>query len=412
MSVTFIGLGYIGLPTAALLASKNISVAGVDINPEIVEAVNNGRALIEEPGLQNLVRSASESGKLQAFTTPQSANIYVIAVPTPLIQTEGRKEANVDYVLESVASISKLLKKDDLIIVESTCPVGTTEKICKLISKLRDDLTIPNEASHDSDLAIAYCPERVIPGKTIDELQTNSRIIGGVTPACSERAKKLYEVFSTGELVATDAKTAELAKLAENAYRDVNIAYANELSYICDDENIDVSELIKLTNRHPRVNILSPGPGVGGHCIAIDPWFIVQKNRQISNLIRQAREINDSKPDWIINKVKQQIDNHILNSKLTLETLNIAVLGITYKPNIDDVRESPALYIANELHTLYATKVSVVDPNIASEDQPHIRFKTLNDLDESINVIIKLVNHKEFDNISCSMNQMYLDFSA
>ncbi len=379
--VSVIGLGYIGLPTAALLASAGYSVSGIDIDEHAVTTINQGKAHIVEPDLGSYVHSAVSGRRLQAFLLPQSADIYMICVPTPFYQGGEVPQPNIDYVLKAARSIAPLLKLGDLVILESTSPVGTTGKIESLFR----DAGIQTDKIH-----IAYCPERVLPGKIMTELVENDRIVGGVTPIAARVVAEFYRTFVRGQVLETDAKTAEMCKLTENSFRDVNIAFANELSLICDKEGVDVWRLIDLANRHPRVNILRPGAGVGGHCIAVDPWFIVARDLPNSRLIRTAREVNDYKTKWVIEKIKlAAADSKVKYGKKP----KIACLGLAFKPDIDDLRESPALEIASSLVS-EGYDVVAVEPNVnANSVVPLIGLsEALADSD----IIAILVGHREF----------------
>ena len=331
--VAVIGLGYIGLPTAAVLASRGIHVHGVDTNAETVKIITGGGIHIVEPELDILVRAAVQTGRMRETTTPVAAQAFLIAVPTPF---KDDHVPDVSYVKAAVLSIAPVLAKGNLVILESTSPVGTTEQMAAWLAEARPDLSFPQDAGEAADVNIAYCPERVLPGRIIHELVANDRVIGGMSAACAARAKTLYQCFVRGECITTSARTAEMCKLTENTFRFVNIAFANELSMICDPLGINVWELIALANRHPRVNVLQPGPGVGGHCIAVDPWFIVHAAPDLSPLIRAAGEVNSHKPEWVIAKIKSMTEN------FTKPHVTIACLGVSFKADIDDLRESPA----------------------------------------------------------------------
>ena len=392
-----IGLGYIGLPTAAVIASRGIRVIGVDINSHAVATINEGRIHIVEPELDVLVQGAVAAGKLKAVTKPEKAQVFLIAVPTPF--KDGHKP-DISFVEAAALSIAPLLEKGNLVVLESTSPVGTTEKMSEWLSNSRSDLTFPHLVGELADINIAYCPERVLPGSVVRELVQNDRVIGGMTTRCAERARALYKIFVQGECVLTDVRTAEMAKLTENAFRDVNIAFANELSIICDKLGINVWELISLANRHPRVNILNPGPGVGGHCIAVDPWFIVDSAPETARLIRQARQVNDSKPNWVIEKVNQAI------ASLTKEhgDISVACLGLTFKANIDDLRESPSLEIVQHLACQASAKLLVVEPFIDELPAALSKFKNVEfvKLEEAIRrakVVLLLVDHAPFKEV-------------
>ena len=360
MIVSVIGLGYIGLPTAAVLASCNIKVIGVDTSQRAVQIINQGQVHIIEPELDDLVKTAVTTGYFHATNQPENADVFVIAVPTPF---KDEYKPDTSYIESAVRSISAVLKKGNLIILESTSPVGTTEKITELLKEERPDLNFPEYGKHDvnTDVNIAYCPERVLPGHIVRELVENDRIIGGMTDDCARKAYEFYKIFVKGKCMTTDARTAELCKLVENSYRDVNIAFANELSLISDNLGVDVWNLINFANHHPRVNILQPGPGVGGHCIAVDPWFIVDSSPDEAKLIRTARLVNDSKPKYVLEQVKKakklcQKNEH---------NINIACLGIAFKSDIDDLRESPALKIAASISLTKLRNLYIVEPNIS-----------------------------------------------
>jgi UDP-N-acetyl-D-mannosaminuronic acid dehydrogenase len=306
--IVVMGLGYIGLPTASMLATKGYTVVGVDVNPDTVETINQGKIHIVEPDLDLLVKSAVHSGNLTASLEPCEADVYIIAVPTPFQKNKNDaiKVPDISFVEAATRSIAPFLNEGNLVILESTSPVGTTERVHSVIAELRPELVQSNPNNHEPPIYIAHCPERVLPGQILRELVDNDRIIGGIDKASTQKARGLYKTFSNGQILLTDCRTAELAKLVENSFRDVNIAFANELSLICDKVGVNVWELISLANRHPRVNILQPGPGVGGHCIAVDPWFIVDAAPDLSRLIRTAREVNDFKPQWVVEKVKSR----------------------------------------------------------------------------------------------------------
>jgi UDP-N-acetyl-D-mannosaminuronic acid dehydrogenase len=386
-TVSVIGLGYIGLPTAAMLASRKLRVFGVDVSKKAVDTINQGKIHIVEPELDLLVHAAVTGGYLTAQLTPTAADAFMIAVPTPF---HDDLSPDLSYVEAATKAIAPVLQKGNLVVLESTSPVGTTELICQWIKEIRPDLSVPTDTS-SPDLHVAYCPERVLPGKVVHELISNDRIIGGLTPACSEKAKALYQTFVAGECLVTDARTAEMSKLTENAFRDVNIAFANELSLICDKLNINVWELIRMANRHPRVNILTPGAGVGGHCIAVDPWFIVHSAPEQARMIRTAREVNDFKPEWVLQKILASIANHTLNKP------TVACLGLAFKPDIDDLRESPALHIVNKLADAYDGKVLAVEPNVEETNKLNAKAQLVS-LEQGLqaDIIVMLVKHKAF----------------
>ncbi|MBA2817588.1 UDP-N-acetyl-D-mannosamine dehydrogenase [Candidatus Pantoea persica] len=361
-TISVIGLGYIGLPTAAVLASQQKKVVGVDINARAVETINRGAIHIVEPALDKVVYEAVTQGFLRATIQPEAADAFLIAVPTPFMADH---QPDLRFVKAAAESIAPVLKKGDLVILESTSPVGTTELMAEWLAVMRSDLRFPQHGG-TPDIFIAYSPERVLPGKIMQELIHNDRVIGGMTPACSAQASALYRLFLQGECVETKARTAELCKLTENSFRDVNIAFANELSLICADQGINVWELIALANRHPRVNILQPGPGVGGHCIAVDPWFIVAQNPSLVRLIRTAREVNDSKPHWVLQQVKAALADCLTHSCKRADEIVIACFGLTFKPDIDDLRESPAMQVAQMIAKWHCGQSWVVEPHIAS----------------------------------------------
>lgn len=336
-TISVIGLGYIGLPTAAAFASRQKQVIGVDINQHAVDTINRGEIHIVEPDLASVVKTAVEGGFLRASTTPVEADAWLIAVPTPF---KGDHEPDMTYVESAARSIAPVLKKGALVILESTSPVGSTEKMAEWLAEMRPDLTFPQQVGEQADVNIAYCPERVLPGQVMVELIKNDRVIGGMDAGLLGPCQRTVQDFLEGECVVTNSRTAEMCKLTENSFRDVNIAFANELSLICADQGINVWELIRLANRHPRVNILQPGPGVGGHCIAVDPWFIVAQNPQQARLIRTAREVNDHKPFWVIDQVKAAVADCLAATDKRASELKIACFGLAFKPNIDDLREA------------------------------------------------------------------------
>lgn len=403
-SICMIGLGYIGLPTAAVFARYGMTIKGVDINQHAVDTINQGKIHIEEPGLEELVKLAVDAKLLKAYTTPQEADAFIMAVPTPFKGEDH--EPNVDYIEAATRSLAKVLKKGDLVILESTSPVGTTEKMSQWLAEERPDLTFPHqEAGEESDVRVAHCPERILPGQMIRELVENDRVVGGITPKCTEAATALYKIFVQGECVETSARVAEMSKLTENSFRDVNIAFANELSLLCDKMDISVWELIEMANKHPRVNILQPGCGVGGHCIAVDPWFIVHDFPHDAKIIKTAREINDGKPLYVISKVKDTVKG--------IENPKIACLGLAFKPDIDDLRESPALEITKMLSDEANVEILVVEPNVKELPEVLANRKnvTLISLDQALqeaDVAVVLVKHKEFINFNA--NKIVLDF--
>lgn len=396
-TISVIGLGYIGLPTAAVFASRKKQVIGVDVNQKAVETINRGEIHIVEPDLDMVVHAAVTEGYLRATTTPEAADAFLIAVPTPF---QDDHEPDLDYIESASKAIAPVLKKGDLVILESTSPVGATEQMSAWLAEARPDLTFPQTHGEDSDIRVAHCPERVLPGHVLRELVQNDRVIGGMTPKCSAAAASLYKIFVEGECVITNARTAEMCKLTENSFRDVNIAFANELSIICDKLDINVWELIRLANRHPRVNILQPGPGVGGHCIAVDPWFIVSKTPEQARLIRTAREVNDSKPEWVLNKVKLAIADFLQkNSEKTARDVTIACFGLAFKPDIDDLRESPAVGIAQKISEFHNGQVVAVEPNIPelpTKLKARINLWEIDSALKEADILVLLVDHKEF----------------
>lgn len=401
-TISVIGLGYIGLPTAAVFASRKKKVIGVDVNQHAVDTINRGEIHIVEPDLDMIVRAAVVEGSLKAVTKPEPADAFLMAVPTPFIHDkEGDShKADLKYIKAASEALAPVLQKGNLVILESTSPVGTTEAMAEYLAQARPDLTFPQTHGEDSDIRIAHCPERVLPGHVLRELVANDRVIGGMTPKCSAAASALYKIFVEGECVITDARTAEMAKLTENSFRDVNIAFANELSTICHKLGINVWELITLANRHPRVSILQPGAGVGGHCIAVDPWFIVDSCPEEARLIRTAREVNDRKPNWVLDRVKEQLEaHHQANPNKSRRDLVVGCLGVAFKPDIDDLRESPALGIAQTIAEL-GCQLQVVEPNISelpnSLSQSNVALATLEQVLEEADVICVLVKHKQF----------------
>lgn len=390
--VVMMGLGYIGLPTAALIASNDINVLGVDVNEKVVQTINNGDIHIVEPALDGLVRHDVERGFLKAATSPDAADVFLLAVPTPF---KGDYKPDLKYVESATRMILPHLKQGDLFIIESTSPVGTTEKMANLINQERPELK--------GEVYIAYCPERVLPGNVIYELRHNDRAIGGIDESSTNKACEFYRLFVDGELHKTNARTAEMCKLVENSSRDVQIAFANELSMICDKASINVWELIKLANKHPRVNILQPGTGVGGHCIAVDPWFIVSEFPKESKIIRSAREINNYKTEWVIEKIKSTaLKFEIDHGKKP----KVACMGLAFKPNIDDLRESPALHVAKSLIS-FEIKVLAVEPNITQHNELLViqYEKALQEAD----ILVYLVNHKKFKEVH-NQDKIILDF--
>lgn len=397
--ISVVGLGYIGLPTATMFASRRYRVIGVDVNEKTVRTINRGEVHIVEPDLDIAVRSAVAAGYLTASTTPEPADAFLIAVPTPF--DNGNHLPDISYIEAAARSIAPVLAPGNLVILESTSPVGTTERMADILAQARPDLTFPRSDGEASDIRIAHCPERVLPGKVMRELVTNDRVIGGMTPRCSELASRLYRIFVAGECIhASGPRTAEMVKLTENSFRDVNIAFANELSLICARQDIDVWELIKLANRHPRVNILQPGPGVGGHCIAVDPWFIVANAPDEARLIRTAREVNDGKPRWVVDQVRAALAHHLAAHPDTApQEVTVACYGLTFKPDIDDLRESPALEIARSIGQELNGRLLVVEPYISSLPKEVVNCGTLVSLEvalEEADIHVMLVDHAIF----------------
>jgi UDP-N-acetyl-D-mannosaminuronic acid dehydrogenase len=395
--VCVVGLGYIGLPTAALIASRGATVIGVDIDPSIVATIADGRIHIAEADLDGLVQKSVFSKRLLARGEPAPADVFMIAVPTPL---SGNKKPVIDYVLSAARSIAPHLKKGNLVILESTSPVGTTEQVTDVLAGLRPDLAFPKYGGNGKapDVAVAYCPERVLPGRILIELVQNDRCVGGMTPGCATKAREFYELFVRGKCIETSARTAEMVKLTENAYRDTNIAFANELSVICDHVGIDPWEVIELANRHPRVEILKPGPGVGGHCIAVDPWFIVDAAPHQARLIRTSREVNDGKADYVLERAKALIDAY--------PEREVTCLGLTFKANVDDLRESPALEIAERLAADCDSRIQVVEPFIDELPPELAKYGARKiDLDEALEqsgILILLVDHDAFRRVGAA----------
>ncbi|WP_322803486.1 UDP-N-acetyl-D-mannosamine dehydrogenase [Vibrio alfacsensis] len=410
-TISVIGLGYIGLPTAAMFASRKKKVIGVDVNQHAVDTINQGKIHIVEPELDMIVSAAVTEGYLKAVKTPEPADAFLIAVPTPFLPcAEGEVPApDLTYIEAASNAIAPVLKKGDLVILESTSPVGATEQMAAWLAEARPDLTFPQTHSDNADVNVAHCPERVLPGHVVRELVENDRVIGGMSTICSERSVELYKIFVQGECVITNARTAEMAKLTENSSRDVQIAFANELSIICDKLDINVWELIALANRHPRVNILQPGPGVGGHCIAVDPWFIVSKTPEEAQIIHTARKVNDSKPEWVINKVKIAIAELLqANPEKTVKDVTIACYGLAFKPDIDDLRESPAMQIVKEIASIHSGSVIAVEPNIEQlpSSLEKVELQNFDDAKSNADIHVMLVDHKEFK--AESINSPYL----
>jgi UDP-N-acetyl-D-mannosaminuronic acid dehydrogenase len=395
--ISIIGLGYIGLPTAAMFASRKIEVVGVDINQAAVDTINRGEIHIVEPDLDMVVHAAVAQGFLKATSVAEPAEAFLIAVPTPF--KGSNHDPDLSYIEAACKAIAPVLKAGDLVVLESTSPVGATEAMAGWLAAERPDLSFPQKAGELSDIRIAYCPERVLPGKVMQELITNDRVIGGMTRRCSLDAAELYSVFVTGEcIIASNPRVAEMTKLTENSFRDVNIAFANELSVICDRLSIDVWELIRLANRHPRVNVLQPGAGVGGHCIACDPWFIVSSAPEDAKLIRTAREVNDAKPHWVLPKIHAEIAALLENDpSRTASDIKIACYGVAFKPDIDDLRDSPALAIVQRLIAAHSGTIMVVEPNIDKLPPALDGAELVSMLDAAdADLHVLLVDHKYF----------------
>ena len=392
--VCVVGLGYVGLPTAAILAGRGVEVIGVDIDSNRVDTVNAGRSPFDEPGLDSLVADAVSAGTLSARGDPTQADVFIVAVPTPV---SANRSPDLSYVHTAVDSLAHVLRKGNLVIVESTCPVGTTEKVCAGLASARPDLTFPHSAGEASDIRVAYCAERILPGNALDELVENDRVIGGVSPACAEAAKRLYEMFVEGVCHSTCVRTAELSKLAENAFRDVNVAFANEMSLVCKALGVDPWDMIGLANRHPRVEILNPGPGVGGHCIPVDPWFIADAAPHLTPLVQAARLVNDGMPKVIADNVIAECEG--------LDNPVVACLGLAYKADTADLRESPAIEVVKHLQKRMNGRILVVEPFV-TELPPDIDSKgttKLIALDEGLaaaDVVVLLTDHSVFADIS------------
>lgn len=398
-SVAFIGLGYIGLPTAVMMAQHGLDVTGVDVLPEKVRQINDGEISIVEPGLEDALKDVLAKGTFHATTAVPHADAYIIAVPTPFTSSH---DVDMKFIYSAAESIAPQLVGDELVVLESTSPPLTTQKMAERILELRPDLSLDNGKTESTKpvIHVAHCPERILPGRAMEELRTNARIIGGISSEATRRATEIYSSFCEGELLQTNARTAELSKLTENSFRDVNIAFANELSLICEKLDIDVWELIRLANHHPRVNILQPGPGVGGHCIAVDPWFIVSAAPEEARLIHTARLVNDSKPEWVFSKVQRAVEDN--------NATDVAVLGLSFKADIDDLRESPSLHIAQEIaQRLPGISVHAVEPNISKlpESLEKLNNVTLDQLAPAISqsqIVLLLVDHKPFKEVTAA----------
>lgn len=401
-TVTVFGLGYIGLPTAAVIASRGISVLGVDVKQEIVDKLATGTIHIYEPDLDGLAQKVINSGTLRVSTTPETSDVFMIAVPTPV---GADRSPALDSVFSAAKAMAPHLKEGSLVILESTSPVGTTEAISNFLAGLRPDLRFPTNAGDAANVNLAYCPERVLPGRILTEIVDNARCVGGITPKCARRAQRFYKRFVRGACIVTTARTSEMVKLAENAFRDANIAFANELATICDSLTVNVWDVIDLANRHPRVNILKPGPGVGGHCIAVDPWFIVHSAPEQAQLIRKARETNDGRIGYTVDQAVALIEDH--------PYAKVACLGLAFKANVDDLRESPALEVAHELAQRYPDRVVIVEPYInelpSEFDGIGVPLMSLDHALAECEVAIVLVDHDEFKSIPTS-DRRHLSF--
>lgn len=404
--ICVIGLGYIGLPTAATFAAHGVKVTGVDVNQHAVDMINQGKVHIVEPDLDALVKVVVAKGMLSAQTAPVAADAYIVAVPTPF---KDDHQPDLKYIEAASKALAPYLKPGNLVILESTSPVGATEDMSAWLSEVRPDLSFPQQVGEAADILVAHCPERVLPGKVLQELISNDRIIGGMNHLSSKASCDLYKTFVQGACIETNARTAEMCKLTENSFRDVNIAFANELSVICDKLDINVWELIALANRHPRVNILQPGPGVGGHCIAVDPWFIVAKTPEQARLIRTAREVNDAKPEWVIDQVKIKIAEFLQqNPEKTIKDVTVACYGLAFKPDIDDLRESPALEITKKLAE-QGLNILAIEPNIdklPGKLPANVELIDFNQR-ENADIHLILVDHKKFKENSLN-NLKYL----
>jgi UDP-N-acetyl-D-mannosaminuronic acid dehydrogenase len=389
-TISVVGLGYIGLPTAAVIASRGVHVVGVDVNQHVVDTINCGRVHIVEPDLDIAVHSSVKTGRLRAYTSPRLADAFLIAVPTPF---DANHRPDLSYIEAAARSVAQVLNPGNTIILESTSPVGATERMCEWVAEERPDLSFPHQKGDRSDIRVAHCPERVLPGQVLRELVDNDRVVGGMTERCCEAAKAVYRLFVRGQLICTDVRTAEMCKLTENAFRDVNIAFANELSLLCDHYGIDPWELIELANRHPRVKILQPSSGVGGHCIAVDPWFIISDAPQVAKLMKAARDVNDHKPEYIVAQIERRLAER--------SSSTVACMGLTFKPDVDDLRESPAMRIVERLLENRSIRVLVVEPHISQLPErlcefPNARLATMDQALEEADIIVGLVRHQRF----------------
>ena len=397
--ITVVGLGYIGLPTAVAFALNGLSVYGVEIEQHKLALIEQGKSPITEPQLEEALQQAVACGLLRVGSHMQPSDVFIITVPTPF--DTQKQQPDLSYVQAAVAAIAPVLKRGDLVVLESTSPVGTTEQVAQWLAKLRPDLRFPS-CHPQADIYLAYCPERVLPGKIMYEIIHNDRVIGGLSPQSAQQAVDLYQIFAKGECVATDARTAEMCKLVENSFRDVNIAFANELSMLCDVLNIDVWKLIELANRHPRVNILQPGAGVGGHCIAVDPWFIITQQPEHTALMRAAREVNETKPNWVVEKVKAAFADCVVDQNRSPSSIKIACLGLAFKADVADLRQSPALQITQQLATWHQGELLVVEPYIRSlpSSLPEtVRLISLEAALREADIMVLLVDHSIFKTV-------------
>lgn len=411
-TISVVGLGYIGLPTAAVLSQKGHRVVGVDVNPLTVQTINQGKIHIVEPELESLVSESVQTGLLRATTTPEPADVFLFAVPTPLGE---KNEPDLTYLQLAMQSIAPVLKAGDLLIIESTSPVGTTELAGQWLKSLRPDLLLPSSDEPNPSVHLAYCPERALPGKLLHEITANDRVIGGMTPSCAQAAAEVYSLFVTGKIHLTDVRTAELCKLTENSFRDVNVAFANELSMVCERLDVNVWELIRLANRHPRVNILQPGPGVGGHCIAVDPWFIVHSAPNEARLIQAARRVNDEKTRWALQRIKHAVEDLLaVYPEKSPQDVRLACFGLSFKANIDDLRESPAMEIVEALTQTHMGPLWVVEPNLQQLPPNLADHAVLKETQEAFNqadLRVLLVDHDPFKVLGCVPGP-YLDFKG
>ncbi|QLB20954.1 UDP-N-acetyl-D-mannosaminuronic acid dehydrogenase [Vespertiliibacter pulmonis] len=391
--ICVMGLGYIGLPTAVVFAQTGRMVIGVDVNEHIVSQINQGKSPIDEPDITQALLQAVSSGKFFATQTPEPADVFIIAVPTPLLKNN---QPDLSYIKNAIKMIAPLLKQGNLVVLESTSPIGTTEQVYQWLNKERADLP---------EIYLAYCPERVLPGNIMQEIFRNDRIIGGISPKSTEQAVSLYQLFVTGQCIATDSRTAEMCKLTENSFRDVNIAFANELSMLCDQFSIDVWELIRLANLHPRVNILQPGAGVGGHCIAVDPYFLISQDRENTRLIQTARQVNDHKAEWILDKIKLAVADCATKTDRKLSEITTACFGLAFKANVGDLRESPALEITQKLADWHRGKVLAVEPHITQLPDVlcgKVELVSLTTALQQADILVLLVDHQSFKSVTFS----------